>query len=257
MSFVAKKLMESGYLTKEQVAEVEKRAEAFVDELSKSPALFSQAVEKLGVAPAEVAEAAAPFWERFKETVGESLPSVLGLALVSGGLGVGANLGIHGFKAIKSKLDRARGYKAMLEENPNLKELDPDLTQKAFSTLHRFNPAYASDPFVAGQFVRTVTEQERMDLGALNNLVKAHQEMSRSGGRGAVDFFSGIAGGAMDPTQAALNRLKLKITREDRPLQQQKLQEELGAIQDNRQMGVEKYDQLVAENEARRARGKP
>ena len=259
MSFVAKKLMDGGYLTKEQAAEAEKRAEAFVDEVYKSPELFRQAVEKLGAAPAEAASEIAPFWERLKGTMGgENLTNILGVALLSGGLGVGANLGIHGIKAIKSRLDKARGYKAMLEGNPNLKEMDPELTQTVFSTLHRFNPAYASDPFVAGQFVRSIVEQERMDLGALNNIAKAHSDMSRSSGRGAVDFFSGIAGGAMmDPTQAALNRLKLKITQEDRPLQREKLQEELGAIQDNRQLGVEKYDQLVAENKARRARGKP
>ena len=223
MSFVAKKLMDGGYLTKEQADEAEKRAEAFVEEVYKSPELFRQAVEKLAVAPEEIVEAGRPFWERYKDTIGGSLAGVLAAATISGGLGLGANFGIHGFKALKSKLDKARGYKAMLEENPNLKELDPDLTQKAFSTLHRFNPAYASDPFVAGQFVRTVTEQERMDLGALNNIVKSHSEMSRSGGRGAVDFFSGITGGAMvDPLQAEINRMKLRLG----PMQLEKAEHE-------------------------------
>jgi hypothetical protein len=251
MSFVAKKLMDGGYLTKEQVAEAEKRAEAFVDEISKNPELFLQSIEKLGAAPME---ASAPFWERFKGTVGESLPGVLGAALITGGLGFGANLGIHGIKALKSKIDKARGYKAMLEESPHLKEFDPNLTQTIFSTLHRFNPAYASDPFVAAQFVRTVAEQERMDLGALNNIVNAHKSMTAGGGSGAMDFFSGISGkGMMDPTQAALNRLKLKVTKEDRPHQHQKLLDEAAAADVNRQKAEEAHDQLVAENEARNA----
>jgi hypothetical protein len=87
--------------------------------------------------------------------------------------------------------DKRQAYKSMLEENPQLANADPRITEKAFNTIYRFNPAYAKDPLVAGTFVKNVIDQERMDIGSVSNLVQANKFINEAKGKGPkmTDFF--------------------------------------------------------------------
>jgi len=47
--------------------------------------------------------------------------------------------------------------------------------QRHFDTISKFNPEYAGDPMVAGQYVRSSLNFAAPNLDQLNNVVKARQ----------------------------------------------------------------------------------
>lgn len=85
------------------------------------------------------------------------------------------------YEAAKRGLTRGRDYKAMLEANPDLAKPSYSTKVKAsFGTLHRFNPDFAKDPNVAGQYVRSAIEIPGSELTSAKDLVKARSESTRS-----------------------------------------------------------------------------
>lgn len=65
------------------------------------------------------------------------------------------------YDAAKRGITKGRNYTAMMQANPHLQKMPAKEVQKAFSVLHRFNPEFASDPTVAGAWVKS-----RVSLGA-------------------------------------------------------------------------------------------
>lgn len=212
---VTKKLASAGYLSKKQMKDAEDRAEAFLKVARKNPKLLEQAMEKLGLNPfsgmwsgfksvfskPETAEEIAALAARVKgspishaigSSLGQILPGTLAAAAVTGGLAAGTDLGRSAVGGLKDKIQKARDFKVMMEANPNLAEYDSTQVQRAFNTLHRFSPEHAADPMVAGTFVATTVDQERMDVGTINNIIKARREMSQGKDRGSADFFAGM-----------------------------------------------------------------
>jgi len=49
-------------------------------------------------------------------------------------------------------------FRQMMEANPNLGELDSAAVHRAFNTLHRFSPELASDPIVAGSWIKRTVQ---------------------------------------------------------------------------------------------------
>lgn len=82
--------------------------------------------------------------------VGGGAAGVAGAALA----GIAYSLAGDMYESAKRGLTKSRDFKSMLQENPDLKSLPSKSVQRAFSVLHRFNPEFASDPVVAGSFVR-------------------------------------------------------------------------------------------------------
>jgi hypothetical protein len=107
-----------------------------------------------------------------------------GAARTMGGVGAAAAAGIAYslagdlYEAARRGLTKTRHYKAMLKENPDLADIPAKDVQKTFSVLHRFNPDFASDPYVAGQFVR---QQARLaspfDTQQLSTLIGARKNL--------------------------------------------------------------------------------
>lgn len=84
------------------------------------------------------------------------------------------------YESAKRGLTRGRDYKNMLEANPDLTKPSNTAKVKAsFSTLHRFNPDFAKDPNVAGQYVRNSIEIPGSELASAKDLVKARADMQR------------------------------------------------------------------------------
>lgn len=157
MSEVIEKLAEAGYLTPEQVEEIGKNVSEFLKEAKANPALMKETIEKLG----------GTFWRKFTG----AFPSALAHVAAGGLIGAGAVAGSRVLEDVKHGLMKSRRYKMMMDENPHLKRFPSRSVQKAFETLHRFNPEYASDPNVAGTFVRNAVEQDRIDVANVNALV--------------------------------------------------------------------------------------
>lgn len=218
---LVEKLASEGHLTAEQVERIGRNVRDFLDAVDKNPALYKEAMEKVAGFRDVMGRAFS------KENLGKALERSVEyapipiLAGIGGGLvGGAADIGRAGARSLRDMYGKSRAYKAMMEENPQLSEADPNMTEKAFSTLYRFNPAYAKDPLVAGTFVKNVIEQERMDIGTVSNLVTAHKfiQEAKPKGPGMSDFFMKAMQGAPEYAMKA----------EEHPLKMQEMKRRAG-----------------------------
>lgn len=222
MSLV-EKLASSGQLTPEQVERIGRNVRDFLAAADQDPTLMKEAMEKLGN-PSRFRS----FLDKSLEHAGNIAPVVAGSAALTA-LGAGAaTLGRHGARAVSDSINKSRSYKAMIQENPQLEQADPNQTEKVFNTLYRLNPHYAKDPLIAGTFVRNVLDQERLDLGSVGALVQARKGME-SGRRSDAEFFRGLLPGPDFPLkmeQAGRQQLEHQWKAEDRPFQHKKVVQE-------------------------------
>jgi len=114
-----------------------------------------------------------------------AVPSTLGrFGNAAAGIAAGAATGIayslagDMFESLKRGISKTHNYRSMLKENPDLKDLPAKNVQKAFSTLHRFNPEFAGDPTVAGSFVRRQSQFPEFDTNQLANLIGARKNLA-------------------------------------------------------------------------------
>jgi len=91
----------------------------------------------------------------------------VGGALTAGSLGTAAAI-----RSIARKMTESKKYEQMLDINPDLKKVPQDRAKLVFKTLNNFAPAAASDPLVAGNFVRNT-----MEIGEVGLSPKAVKEL--------------------------------------------------------------------------------
>ena len=178
---VIEKLAREGHLTAEQVDRIGKNVSDFIEAVERDPSFRKEAMEKLGLSMPGFVKEPALRTGFLKKTVGamyDVAPVAAAGAAIGGAFGLAQRAGEAGLGAATGGIQKARRYREMVQENPDLAEADPAVTQKAFNTLHRFNPEYASDPMVAGTFVRNVVDQERLDIGTVNSLVQARKNIA-------------------------------------------------------------------------------
>lgn len=87
-----------------------------------------------------------------KEEVARGAQQALGGALV---VGVAA----AGMKAVQA-IRKSKVYKEMMGSNPDLEEFhreDPRQFNQHFNSLHSLNPQFASDPVIAGTYMRQMS----------------------------------------------------------------------------------------------------
>jgi hypothetical protein len=169
---LVEKLAAEGHLTDEQVERIGRNVREFMNEVEKDPAFFKEALEKTSGA-----DGVRDFFSRAGTQLGDALPWALGSAGAAMLVGGAINAGSAAARSLSNIYGKSSAYKSMMEENPGLRDADPNITEKAFNTLYRFNPEYAKDPFVAGTFVKTVVDQERMDLGTVGSLVSSQKAL--------------------------------------------------------------------------------
>tara|TARA_Y100000310_G_scaffold12637_1_gene13044 strand:- start:2596 stop:3231 length:636 start_codon:yes stop_codon:yes gene_type:complete len=91
-----------------------------------------------------------------QKLVGEGTPGRKALMFGAGAAGLAG--GIKGVEtlgeAISSPLKKKKYFNNMMSENPALKRESPQDVSKIFRTLYTFNPTMASDPLVAGSFLK-------------------------------------------------------------------------------------------------------
>lgn len=182
---IIEKLASEGHLTEEQIERIGKSVAEFKEALDSDPALMKEAVDKLAFKfPTWVKPGATRVGFK-QQAIGHAMdvaPMAAGAGALGAALGLTQRAAGAGVGAAKGSIQKSVNYKKMIEENPDLREADPNVTQKAFNTLHKFNPDYASDPMVAGTFVKNVVDQERIDIGTVNSLVQARKNLAdRSG----------------------------------------------------------------------------
>jgi hypothetical protein len=134
-------------------------------------------------------------WDSFMGGAKTMGLGVLGTAAGGIGLALAGDL----YDATRRGITKGRDYKRMLASNPDLKEKPSAQVQAIFSTLHRFNPDFASDPVVSGSFVRNHVDLAGEGAGAvgldsLKNLVDARKNLGESKKFPQVKFPGGGGG---------------------------------------------------------------
>ena len=162
MSVVTEKLAAAGYITPEQAQGARDRAKALFDAMSQD----SEKQAGVGDTVRQVGKG-----------VQQAVPNVLGHYLVAGGLALAGSGGAYAAAKVRDTINKSRGYKEMMEVNPDLAENDAEANQRVYSTLFRFNPEYAKDPLVSGAFVREMSGKARMDLNSIGALVSARKNL--------------------------------------------------------------------------------
>jgi hypothetical protein len=124
----------------------------------------------------------------FKDEIVDELDGIMKKAGMMGGaatqlgvnIGSGIAMALAGdmYNAMKRGITKSTYYRNMLDANPDLKQMDAKDVQNAFSTLHQFNPEFASNPHVAGSYVRKNAQFPEFDATQLNNLVSSHKNIS-------------------------------------------------------------------------------
>lgn len=122
------------------------------------------------------------FKDTFKDALIGSAALATGGALVSAGIGGLEKL----YDVMSNSISRSRGFKSMIETNPDLQKMDRTQVQRAYNTLHKFNPEMASDPLVSSSFVRRVAE-----MGAVSPQDVGNLAIVRDRGRGKSIFGRG------------------------------------------------------------------
>jgi hypothetical protein len=123
----------------------------------------------------------AGMWDTFKGGVGKGVAGVAGAAAT----GIALALAGDAVSALRRGITKGRDYRSMLKENPDLQNhpMGAKATQQMFSTLHKFNPEFASDPFVSGTFVRNQldaagADKKQIDLSTLTGLISARKNLT-------------------------------------------------------------------------------
>jgi len=156
--------------TKEQIALIEDNVNSFMKAAEEDPELYADALEKLGGPP-------------LSEMALNTAKSIGTIALFAGAANAVGDL----YDTAKDAINKSRNYKAMMDMNPALNEMDSTMVQRAFNTLHKFNPQYASDPTVAGEFVAQRARQQGLDFNQLKNIIDAGRA-TRPGRPSAMDY---------------------------------------------------------------------
>lgn len=175
MNQIIEKLAAAGHLSDEQVKRVESRVSAFIKAAENDPKLMVDAQEKLS----GVWDAMKQTGQRFGRGFGEQVPAVAAnlaaLALVGGTAGAVSDA----FRSIRESKDKAKAYKNMMQESGDrLAGIPAKQIQQGFNTLHTTNPAYASDPVVAAEFIRETSRSEAYPFQILK-LMREGRELER------------------------------------------------------------------------------
>lgn len=102
------------------------------------------------------------------DSFGKALMVGAGTALAATAVG-GAALGAS---AIHRAATKSRDFRNMMELNPDLRtfhEQDPKMFNQLYTSLHRANHAYASDPIIAGTYMRKMMDNPMTAGGILTD----------------------------------------------------------------------------------------
>jgi len=178
---IVEKLAAENLLTDEQVERIGRSVSEVVKAAQEDPSLMENALKKLANPFGGAAGAAKGFLGTALQHAKEYAPWAVGSAIVGGGMTLGSRAMQSAYSGVKDTIQKSQAYDSMLEATPELHDANPDLVQKGFNTLFRFNPEFAKDPLVAGTFVKNVVDQERINLGDVRSLVDARKSMQLGG----------------------------------------------------------------------------
>lgn len=124
----------------------------------------------------EIAQKTAAFADAAKQ-LGGHFNQALGTAVAGGAV---ALVGVAASK-LYDAATKSRDYRAMLSSNPEVREFaktNPARAGALFTSLRSINPEFSKDPFVAGEYMRRMSEFPGREGGYL---IEAAEQRSRFG----------------------------------------------------------------------------
>lgn len=165
-------LVSKGQLTQEQGEAVQTRVDDMMKAAAADP-LFKAELEKLGKG-----ETLSKLKNTFMEAATGTIPTFMLLSGAAAGMGTAAAAGRAVVEGFQAKRQKEKDFERMLNRSPELKRHpNKQLVKDSFETLHKFNPAYASDPLVAAAFVKNTVDMERVHPSDINALVSAYKNI--------------------------------------------------------------------------------
>lgn len=117
----------------------------------------------------------------------------------------------EGYDAIKGAIQKSRGFKKMVEANPELKNVPADRLKLMYNTVHSSSPSIAQDPLAAGSVVSRMAEYGgKVDTKTISELASAEQRMGKQmtpfRQQMVSNMSQAMAGGVMTPVDIAKMR---------------------------------------------------
>lgn len=156
MSVLMEKLAGAGHLSRDQVSRIRKTVHEFEKLAAEDPEFHAEALEKLGFLGVK--------W-------GDSAKRIAATGATIGATMIAQDV----YQTAKDAIGKAKNYKSMLNDNPDLRKVDSKKVQRLFTSLHTHNPNYAADPMTAGAFVRQQADMEGVDFGMIRNVSDARK----------------------------------------------------------------------------------
>ena len=102
------------------------------------------------------------FWGGFTSPYqAENLGKTVGSAVLATGVGAALASAPVAARAVMGAITKRRDYNLMMEHNPDLHEMkaqNPVMFNQMYSSLRSSNPAYGSDPIIAGAHMRQMVD---------------------------------------------------------------------------------------------------
>ena len=180
---VTRYLYQKGYISKEAALRILKTRKELIKEATEQATneIFFEKKAIWGVGrkppppiPVPPKEPATAGSKIFNKSVKNILP-LLGIAgLIAVGK-AGAQVGLGALSDMKLKKQVDESYNQMFKEYPELKEEKPRAT-KFFNMMARFAPVLASNPIVAGTWVKGTMDQNLVGAPSIQQLLEAQKE---------------------------------------------------------------------------------
>lgn len=118
-----------------------------------------------------------------------------------GVMGAGALIGSlavnEGYKAISGAIQKSRGFQQMVDNNPAIAKMDRGKVQQMYNTLHHLSPTMATDPLIAGSFIKRMDGlADYLDPKTLTDIASVEERARKSRpdfGQLSRDVFMGHA----------------------------------------------------------------
>lgn len=260
-------MVKTGHLTQEQADSTKRAVEEvlqaaredwqFAEQLEKAAAMnpasaaanvTSGIVNKPGFSPSLM-------WQNMKANASgvmeSDLPKYVLLSAAAEGIGAVAGGVGNLYDAVKAKFEAHQNYETMLEKNPSLRNHpDQEMVRTSFNTLQKLNPAYASDPLVAGSFVSTTLRMEGVDLNSINSLTGAYKNYhdARKGGP-ASDRYRQMAELHQDPNEQAFTEWERGSKQQIHPVKMDEAQSKADSAFSHQQEAGTRAEQAVIDRE--------
>lgn len=153
-------------------------------------------------------EKEAGFWGDLLDTGKKSLPTLVAQGALMAATPFAMMGAFEGYDAIKGAIQKSRGFKKMVDANPELQDVPADRLKLMYNSVYHTSPHVAVDPLAAGSVVGHMAAYGgKVDPKTIAELASTEQragaQMSPFRQQMVSNMTSAMSGGVIDPLTAA------------------------------------------------------